>query len=198
MGPLARFDCSQLAALHRECLSDSLVSCLGAAYARAFYRYMSRSPHEQVFIKRDAGQIVSACVLSLSPQTLTRRLAIHTPLLWFVAMGVFRRSVRRALVGSLPRRSAAPEKAPRSMPEVILIFTMPRVRGRRFGAALLTECDQFLSAQGHGRYLVRTIDDQANAALQFYAENAFVECGRCTERGRPFRLLSREISATLR
>jgi ribosomal protein S18 acetylase RimI-like enzyme len=194
MGQLTARDCSQLADLHRECLPDSLVSRLGGGYARAFYRYVSQSADERVFLRRDADHILSACVLSLAPQTLTRRLIFGTPLLWFAALGILRLSLARWLLASFGRPSAAPHSPPHhSLPEVILIFTAPRGQGRGLGSDLLDECQRVLAARGCSEYRVRTIDDEANAALRFYARNGFVECGRCVELGRPFRILRKRI-----
>jgi ribosomal protein S18 acetylase RimI-like enzyme len=196
MGQLTARDCTQLAGFHRECLPDSLVSRLGDGYARASYRYVSQSADERVFHRRDADQIISACVLSLAPQSLTRRRIFGTPLLWFAALGVVRLSLARWLLGSLGRRSAAPyAETPPSLPEVILIFTTPRGQGKGLGSDLLDECERVLAARGSGEYLVRTVDNESNAALRFYAKNGFVECGRCVELGRPFRMLRKRIGA---
>jgi GNAT superfamily N-acetyltransferase len=196
MEPLTPTDWADLAALHRECLPDSLVSRLGHRYAEAFYRYASRSADERIFVKRDAGRIIGACVVSLRPETLTRRLAFGTPLLWSAFLGVLRPSVAGSLVMSLrPATIEAPVDLPHSLPKILLIFTSARVRSRGAGSALLADCERCLAARGHGRYLVQTIDDEANAALRFYARNGFVERGRCVEQGRRFRILMKEIAA---
>ena len=194
MNTLTSTDCLQLTEVHLECLPDSLVSRLGRRYTRAFYRYINLSHNEHVFVERDAERIVSGCVLSLDPGTLMRRLAFGSPLMWFAVLGVLRPSILRLLVGSLGRGEPASQyRVLHSSPEVILMFTAQRARDRGAGSLLLGECERFLTARGYGQYLVRTVDDESNAALRFYAKNGFIECGRCVQYGQPFRILRKEI-----
>jgi ribosomal protein S18 acetylase RimI-like enzyme len=193
-GPLTPTDCSQLAALHAESLPDSLVVRLGRRYTEAFYRYLGRSDTEQVFLARDGQRVIGACVLSLSPETLTRRLVVHTPLLPFAVLALFRPRLFWSLLGSSRGASHGEAALPDDLPEVLLIFTSPTIRSRGLGAKLLAACEQFLAGRGHGRYLVRTVDDAANAALRFYARNGFVPLGRSFQHGRWFQVFQKPIA----
>jgi GNAT superfamily N-acetyltransferase len=188
---LSAADCAALAALHVQCLPDSLVSQLGRRYAAAFYRYVSRSPRELVLVEREGTAVAAGCVLSSSPATLTRRLALRTPLLPWAVLHIA--TVLKALWPSRGRTPAPHDELPHGMPEVLLIFTDPAARGRGRGAALLGRCEEFLIGRGCGAYGVRTVDDLGNAALRFYAKQGFVACGQCVQHGRPFRLLSKKL-----
>ncbi len=193
MNELSARDCCKLAALHRECLPDSLVSELGGGYTKSFYRYLSRSEREKVFVLRDGQEVMSACVLSLEPNTLTRRLVLRTSLLACAAarLLVHPLGMLRQIAGR--KSEVTHEHLADSTPEVILIFTTPGSRSRGVGSALLQQCEAFLKAQGIPRYLVRTIDDDNNRALKFYLKNGFSEHGRSTEHGRVFRVFKKTL-----
>jgi ribosomal protein S18 acetylase RimI-like enzyme len=189
---LTETDCRRLAALHVECLPDSLVSRLGRRYAVAFYRYLSRSDHERVFVHREDGRIASACVLSLRPQTLARRLALGTPLLWFAP-----RLLAGLLWANVPARQAARTAQRgdpgRGLPEVTHVFTAPEARGRGAASALLDHCEEFLLRQDHSRYVTKTVDDDANPALAFYRNRGFAELGWLAEHGLALRVLLKTL-----
>ena len=189
-------DVPRLAALHGECLPDSLVWRLGPSYTRAFYRYLARSGRERVLVARVGGRVVGACVLSLDPGSLTRRLALRTPLLPAALRGLFRPGVARSLLGTGGRAPAdGRDDPPRGLPEVLLIFTAAEARGRGVGSSLLAACERSLADRGLAAYVVRTVDDEANPALAFYARNGFQPCGRSFEHGRWFRVLKKAPAA---
>ena len=195
MAGLTPHDCARLAALHRECLPDSLVSELGLAYAAAFYRYLNRSALERVFVLRDAaGEVFSGSVLSLRPRTLKRRLLCRTPLVFFAAPWSLRRFLRRQPASALKAKPrAVSNPIPATMPELLLIFTSPQARSHGAGAALLSQCEQFLVSQRYPQYAVRTVDEPANRALSFYARNGFTAVGQSFEHGRTFRVFTKAV-----
>src|ERR1035437_2058348 len=78
---LTEKDIARLGMLQVSLLSGSMTARFGTAYARSFYRYVVRSDDDLLFVRRCDGQIVAFCVVSLRPQTLLRRLVIHTPLI---------------------------------------------------------------------------------------------------------------------
>src|ERR1051325_8644113 len=165
MEGLGRKDCCRLAALHCECIADSMVTRLGRSYAEAFYRYVSRSTEERVFVLRDAAEIFRGCVLTLSPKTLRRRLLIHTPLLWYAIPWLCRKLLAKRRPARLSQESDLPVGSMPDLPELILLFTAPGSRNQGAGAALLAQCEQFLAGQGSGEYLVKTIEDESNREL---------------------------------
>ena len=194
MARLSREDRRRLAELHGECLPGSRVARLGRAYMRVFYGYVDRSPLEELFVTRQGGRIASACVLSLRPATLSRRLALHTPLLLWAPVALFRLPILPRILGAFRRREARTAGPPREgLPEILLVFTAPEARGRGAASALLARCESSLAQRGHRRYTVRTEDREENRALGFYARNGFVDQGRTLENGEPFRILVKTI-----
>jgi GNAT superfamily N-acetyltransferase len=196
LGELAKNECHELAALHLECLPDSLVSLLGHGYATAFYRYVCNSRHELAFVYREGGRIASGCVLSVQPRTLSRRLAVRTALLLSLPRAFLRwRRARRRDDRATNLDGTKSKKPVGAFPEVILLFTAPYARGQGRATELLARCEQFLSHAGYTRYVVETADVVGNPALVFYARSGFVPCGRSVRQGRPFRILMKTITA---
>ena len=159
---LTSADCRGLADLHIRCLPDSLVSKLGRRYAEAFYRYIARSRQEFAFVHREAGQILSACILSLSPKTLDRRLVTGTSLLFFAALRMLRLPMGKPVTKPMPQKRLSAGGAPGdggtaldSAPEVILLYTAAESRNRSLGSAVLERCESFLFAQGLRHYTVK-------------------------------------------
>ena len=183
-------DWRRLAALHCESLPESAIAVLGERYAERFYRYLAGSAREHAFLHRDAAGVVdAACVVSLDPMGLNRRLWLHTPLvpglLGKVAAGR-RRTLLSALSAS-PRahRYESDEGALRSIdaPEMILVFVAPGRRRRGLGLALVAGSRLWLRAAGFHRFLARTLDDPRNRASEFYRVAGFEFRGRSFRRG---------------
>jgi ribosomal protein S18 acetylase RimI-like enzyme len=184
---LARRDIRQLARMHVEALPDSLVSQVGERYARAFYRYAVASPHEVILTARAGGSLSGACMMSLAPDTLSRRLLVRTPLALFAPFAIRRLPLRALLLGS-----AASEVQPPG-PEILLIFTVPEVRSRGLGAQLLARCEALLVARGVDRLLVKTRDDPANRALAFYERARFHRIASRTVHGKRLAVLEKTL-----
>ena len=199
-------DARQLAAMHCEILPDSLISRVGQEYARAFYRHVGESDREFAFVHRDNGTIVSACIVSLEPHTLQRRLLLHTPLVLHAPLAIRRLPVRaiaaslaasvtsgvRALLASRgPSSRASHPGADRDPgiqpegPEVLLIFTLAEARGSGLGATTMARCEAFLRARNISRYFVKTLDDESNRAIAFYRRRGFSQLGTVVKNGKP-------------
>jgi GNAT superfamily N-acetyltransferase len=179
----------QLSQLQVEILPRSLISRLGRRYARHFYRYAAKSSLEAVSWRERRGRVQGGCVLSLSPHTLNRRLAMRTPLIvWLVARAARLpwRVLLRAAVGVAP--GTADE-----LPEVILVFVAPGERSRGIGAELLADCERHLAGHGVRDYIVKTFDEEGHPALRFYLRQGFVEHGRVLVHGEPYRILRKRI-----
>ena len=183
-------DWRRLAALHRECLPESAIAALGERYTERFYRYLSDSAQEHAFLHRDAtGAIDAACVLSLDPGGLNRRLWCRTPLLRSLLRASGSRG-RRALASALspfPRahRYESGDGASEvfDAPEVILVFVAPGRRRRGLGRALLARARVWLRDTGHRCCLARTLDDPRNRAVDFYRAGGFELRGHSSRRG---------------
>lgn len=214
-------DITDLARLHRRCLTDSLVTAMGEAYVRSFYRYVTRSDREFVVVERgvvagsgagpvgtgssdtghggsghgDTARIVAAAVVSLQPANFYRRLLLHTSLV----PSLIRHSGALLAAWWAPHHpspviaAASPARVPAGMPEMILIFTAPDQRGTGRGSALLRQVESGLRARAVRAYQVRTELDPSNRALEFYRTRGFVPLGVSTRLGTPFQVFLRSL-----
>ncbi|MBX3162086.1 MAG: GNAT family N-acetyltransferase [Deltaproteobacteria bacterium] len=189
---LSRRDIAQLARAHVEALPDSLVSLVGERFARTFYAYASASADELVLTERDGAALIGACLVSLAPETLSRRLLQRTSLSLHAALAVHRLPLRAMLASA--RGPKAPPQPPG--PEILLIFTLPEVRSRGVGARLLARCEELLAARGIPRLFVKTRDDAANRALQFYARAEFLRIATRTKYGKRLALFEKPLRGT--
>ena len=179
-------DIADLAALHRSCLSDSVVAALGAPYVRSFYRYVTSSDKEIAFVERNkAGRIVAAAVISLDPATLNRRLLLHTSLLLNLIAHPFH---ALALVSARGGPSTHAER-----PEMILIYTSADERGHGRGSALIEQADRRLRQLNVAEYQVKTVASPSNPALAFYRNRNFTPSGTSFTLGRQFQVFTRRL-----
>jgi ribosomal protein S18 acetylase RimI-like enzyme len=213
-------DVARVAALHRACLPDSILSALGDAGVARYYAYALGSPHEHAFVVRDAGSAVAACVLSTAPHTMLRRFALHAP-------GALARELAGGLIASPPlrrrlgarlaeaarailglaepvRRSPQGEDRARSrvipaavepaLPEVTQIFTDPAHRGRGLGAILLGAAESVLRATGHRAYCIHTLRDDNDAGIRFYRREGFSQAGTARSFGDHYLVMTKELT----
>lgn len=178
-------DLAELARLQVEVLPTSMVSRLGAGYARAFYRFVTRSEHELLLVARNnTGRIVGGCVVSLDISSFQRRLALSTPLV--PAVLVRPAVLLSALGGNL---------VPPSEVELVLLFTNPSAQGTGVGSSLMSRCEHELARRGVTSYFVRTFADASDPAQHFYRARGFRQTGEFTAHGRRFALLQRTLNA---
>lgn len=193
-GQLSRRDIAILGRLHVETLPDSTVSIVGLRYAEAFYRYLCRSRHEVVFLERgnDGTSVAGACIVSLQPETLSRRLLMATPLLPF-AMAAAPRLVANTMHGKL---KAVPSTSPTVQPagpEIILIFTLAELRSRGCGSRLLARSEAWLVSHNYRRLFVKTRDDAANRAIGFYLNSGFSRIESVVNKGKALILFDKNL-----
>lgn len=179
---LGRRDVEQLARAHVEALPESLVSRVGGRYPQAFYRYLAGSADELILIDRGApgADLRAACVVSLAPATLSRRLLYRTPLVVHALRAVRRLPLRALLVTS---RDGAPPPSLEG-PEILLLFAVPEARGHGVGARLLERCEALLVERGFEALWVKTRDDPGNRAIQFYRREGFAPAGSVSRHGK--------------
>jgi ribosomal protein S18 acetylase RimI-like enzyme len=180
---------AQLARMHVQTLPESLISVLGEPYARAFYRYCASTSEELLLVERDRAELSGACLVSLAPETLSRRLLTRTPLLLFAPLAIHRLPLRAMLLGAA--RPAEPSQ-PRG-PEILLIFTVPELRSQGLGARLLRRCEQQLSSRRLPKVLVKTRDDSTNRALKFYERAQFNPIATRSKYGKRLLLLEKTL-----
>jgi len=194
---LSNVDVERIAALHVESIDDSLPTLLGEGFARALYRYLEGSEHELVFVERVEGRVESVCVVSFEPGSLQGRILRSTlPLLaWNAAIAVFTRSAFRAMLWHRALDAFGADEHEGRAPEITYVFTSRDARGKRLGGRIVERVDAELAARGFQRYFVKTIDDPANRAVRFYAENGFEVLGPRVEGGRTFVEFSKSLAA---
>ncbi|HET6161048.1 MAG TPA: GNAT family N-acetyltransferase [Dongiaceae bacterium] len=169
-------------------LPDSRLSLFGRSYLASSYRYFACSPHELAFVARDGDQILGGGFVSLAPDSLSRRLLTHTPLLCHLALRPIGRGARQ-LAADLLAPAAAP--AASDEPELVAIFVASESRGRGIGEAICREVERELGRRQIKSYRVRTERDPANRAIAFYRRLGFIESG-AEARGR-FLVLSKSL-----
>jgi GNAT superfamily N-acetyltransferase len=186
---LAPDDLALLARMHLEALPGSLVSLAGEAYARAFYRYVAASAEELILVERAGRDLVGACVVSLAPATLSRRLLLHTRL----PLVMHRLPLAKLALGLLRPAKGAPPAQPEG-PEILLVFAVPERRSSGVGARLLARTQALLAARGHLRLLVKTRDEATNRALGFYAREGFRRVASLTKLGKRLVLFEKPLA----
>ena len=195
---LSLADIAALARLQVDSLPESLVSRLGLRYAAGFYHFVRKSPQEALFVRREGGEIVAGCVLSLAPASLSRRLLAGTPLLWAALVGLGRAPVRASLwrmaVDMLRPSAIDPSLAALlQQPEVVMLFATADRRGHGHGTALLSEAERLLKERSTPRYVVRTGARDGDPVLAFYRRHGFVLRGQFDAHGSIFRLLEKTL-----
>ncbi len=186
---LSAEDVTTLAEMHRSCLPNSLISKMGVEYAKAFYRFLRTSPLERVFVEKDGDQVLAACVLSLEPETLNRRLVSGTPVIRTALLSPPRLI---QLVRSVISSDRSGERQPPG-PELLMIFTSEHARGRGLGTRMLKTAESYLREHGFTWWCVKTLDDPANRAVDFYLGHRFALQNSMTRNGKRLCLLRKEL-----
>lgn len=184
-------DITRLAELHLQSLPTSIVAQMGLAYTRSFYRYVQHSEEEILLVRRIDGAIVSGCVVSTAPQSLIKRLILHTPLLLAVVARATRLPWRAMLFKTSTPNQCAEDVS--SLPEVLLLFISPSMRGNGIGLELLRESENRLAALGKTRYMLKTIDDPENPAFFLYAKHGLKKCHTIHKGGRRYRVWTKSL-----
>jgi ribosomal protein S18 acetylase RimI-like enzyme len=201
-------DLRPLAALHRACLPESILTALGAAGVARYYALAIGSPEERVLVVRGGGPggpLVAGCLLSLAPHTLLRRFALRAPgaLARELAGGlVSSDALRRRLVARLgeaarastPGLSGLPPGLPPGLPEVTQIFTDPGQRGQGLGAKLLRAAEAQLRELGQVAYCVHTLRDANDAGIRFYRREGFTEAGTTRSFGDHYLVMTKGLT----
>ena len=188
---------SQLAELQAELLPRSLVSLLGVCFARRFYRYCSRSEQESVLILLEGDRVLGACVLSFWPGTLDWRLLARTPMLIFALLRFYRLPLGALVRETVSRAGGGANTEHKSLPELVLIFVRPGLRGKGLGGRLMEECEALLRARSIDAYVVDTADDEGNRALDFYLAKGFQIVGKAMRHGIRYSVLRKDLGRSL-
>lgn len=168
-GPATAAD---LAGLHIANLPDSTLTLLGQYWLGEAYGYFATSKFERVWVTADAeDRLAAVALLSVAPHSLGRRLLWHSGLWW--RPWRWWRWLLRAQAGS----------APRSVPEIVLLFVRADCRGRGLGTKLVAACAQHCSTGGLPAPAV-FVPEADERAREFYRRSGFRERDRGVARGR--------------
>lgn len=192
--PATARDVPQVAALHRACLPDSMISMLGPAAVERYYALVTGSPLERVLVVRgELGAIVAGCVLALEPHTVMARFVRHAPLMFAadLARQTLKAAFRRRL---LARARDGGGAAGPGVPEVTQIFTDAGQRGRGLGSALLRGCEDHLRELGYLTYCIHTLRDDNDAGIRFYRREGFTQTGSARSFGDHYLVMTKGLT----
>lgn len=189
---LTKRDIARLSKMHIDSLPDSIISGFGDRYARAFYRFLVNSNEEMIFVERAPEldhSIIAACVISLRPAMLKRRLLWRTA--WFpvVVLSSYRILSR---FGSNRASEDVGVMQPEG-PEIILIFTCPESRSRGCGSRLVKRAEQWLTHRQARTLYVKTQESDDNRAMAFYLRMGFSIIGAVSAHGKQLSLLKKKL-----
>ena len=182
----------QLAVMHEKYMPDSLVTMFGRAYAQEFYDFVVDSPNDCLLVHEENGNILGACVLSMSPIDLTRRLVVSTRLVLWGWLGIWR-MFTRGYSKIAADGAFGPKRNQQNLPEIVYIFVEENARNHGVGAHLLAMCEKFLSSRGCDCVIVNTRDEPSNRAMNFYLRNGFVTIRRYLYGGAPSQTLRKNV-----
>ena len=185
---LSRLDLERVAELHVAAIDDSLPSLLGRKFTARFYRFVSASASEWLFVERLDGRIESACLLSLGPDSLYGRI-VRSLLPWLALHGLaalFTQPAFRTFLRSYVADLVSGGHAQQPAPEITYVFTSSERRGHGLGNRLIERIEAFLIERNVPVYHVKTIDNPENRALSFYDRAGFSRLGTFQERGHTF------------
>lgn len=185
-------DRGRVADLHLKCQSEASINWFGKAFVRAFYAFVETSPQELLVVEWRNEVPAGACVMSISPGSMSRRMATQTPLLLFLPRALSRREFWAFLYGTMtrPRSESKPYGG---VPEVVYVFTDPNMRGLGLGRHLIDVCEAWLAERGFREYVVKTWTDQTHPVRAFYQALGFRETGITTSLGRSLAVLRKTL-----
>jgi len=186
-------DVPDLAALHRRCLPESMISMLGESAVERYYAMVTSSSLEHVLVIRDEAGASAGCVLALEPGTVMSRFVRRAPvalardLAWAVASVAMRRRLASRV------REGRGERGP-GVPEVTQIFTDRAQRGRGLGSALLRGVEDHLREVGQLAYCIHTLRDDNDAGIRFYRREGFTQTGAARSFGDHYLVMTKELT----
>ena len=187
-------DIEKLGRMHIEALPESLVSRVGLRFAKSFYRYIVRSTNEVLFVERDRTDtniLLGACIVSLRPKELNRRLLWNTPLLP-LSLPRLPRLLRNVRSSAKSKDTGIKQS---EGPEIILIFVQSNIRSHGCGSRLLIDAEEWLTKNGYKSVFVKTSNDEDNHAIRFYLRFGFNSLGTVISKGKKLILFQKGMGS---
>lgn len=196
-------DLQRLLQLHRSSLETSVPVLLGNGYMRYFYEFVVSSPEEMLFIKRRAGEIVSAGIVSLKSEDFERRLILSNTLGFlaqvmlrtFISKG-FREYLKRRLV-ELVKSHGIREIDKHRSPEITHLFTAAERRSQGLGEEIMATIEERMKAMGFSRWYVKTFADMDNRAISFYRRCGYTEVDQIVLGGQRYTVFEKSAEPRL-
>lgn len=183
--PLEPGELRQLADLHCRMLPHTVVSRLGRCYAAFFFRYLVRSPLEDLLVERRDGRPVGFAVLSAEPGTLSRRLLLNTPLLLWAPVAFLRLS-------PTVLRGGAEIPAP----EFLILAVDAEVQRRGVASALMERSEALLRARGCAAIWTRLEDLPSSPVISLFQRFGYGNTGTRPHLGSTVQVLSKPLKTS--
>ncbi len=179
---------SQIKKLHILSLEDSMITLLGENVVENYYKFVSESEDDCLFLVNEKENVIGTCMLSHKPNSVTKRMAKKYPFL--ILFAVLKQILissknRKKIFQFLLKKSESP-KSILGLPEVIQIFTDINYRNKKIGTRLIEQVETHLKNRNENKYYLKTFDDPNNLALLFYKKRNFREVGKNVISERPY------------
>ena len=185
----------RITALHIMCQEEAIINFLGPKFVSAFYNFADQSQSEYVFVSRKNQTIVGVCIMSLDMHNLVAKMRSQIPLT-IIIKGLlswkFLMKVTNIFFYKI-KNSKYKNGRQINLPEVLYIFTDPKVQGEGIGTALLATCEACLKTMGIKDYVVKTWTSEAHPAVKFYKKNGFVEDKKVINNGKVLQFMKKTI-----
>lgn len=185
----------RMAKAHQECLPTSLLSLLGFQVLCRFYRFVSQSEDEELFILRD-NDAIGVSVLSKKPDTLLKRFIGYNllPVTYHIVLSLFVKPLfRRIFLKKFFSKGGAFFSVGQDV-ELIILFVESPQRRKGLGSRLIRVVEQYLRENNIGCYIVKTVARESNSALFFYRKLDFAVVGKGFDSGKEYIYLKKELA----
>jgi ribosomal protein S18 acetylase RimI-like enzyme len=181
-GPLSSADAERLASLHVACLPTQMLTMMGGAYLRSFYRFAVSSAQECVFAARENGVIQGVCIVTQDETGVLSRAIASTWMsflfqaAWrFIFNPEFRQACFAVLKGG-PRSSLTPQ--------ILILFVSQERAGQGIGEGLVRFAAQ--AQRDEAALYTKTEDIEGSLAVKFYRKAGFELAERTSYAGREY------------
>ncbi|KAA3607027.1 MAG: N-acetyltransferase [Calditrichaeota bacterium] len=185
---LSKKDLTEITKMHIDSLEDSMLTILGESVVFNYYKFISESNLDCLFLVKEGDTVIGTCMISHEPNSITKRMALKYPIV--ILSSVLKQIIissdnRKKIFQFLDKDNEAP-KSVLGLPEVIQIFTNSNYRNRRIGSRLLEQVESYLKKRNEKVYCLKTLDKVDNLALHFYSKRNFVEVGKNVVGEKPY------------
>jgi len=169
---LSDSELEEIAKIHINIFQDDLLPQLGIKYLMSFYKFISKSKKEKIFIIRNKKRIIGTCIISLEADTILFR-TIKGTLFQFLksctTSFIKNNKFRKYLLNLFFLKNTAISHTP----EIAYIFTDKLFQKKGVAKKLLDKVKVHLHKEGYSTCNVKTLNNSTNKAIDFYKINEF-------------------------